>query len=98
MVAIGALTEFNRRGVKIPEDISIVGFSNWFMSSVISPTLTTINQPGYEMGKNAFKLLYKEIKDRKKNKPINYKNLILDTELVIRESTKTSIKKVISEI
>ncbi|MEY8868622.1 LacI family DNA-binding transcriptional regulator [Meridianimaribacter flavus] len=89
MVAIGALTEFNRSGVKIPEDISIVGFSNWFMSSVISPTLTTINQPGYEMGKNAFKLLYKEIKDRKKNKPINYKNLILDTELVIRESTKT---------
>lgn len=89
MVAIGALTEFNRSGVKIPEDISIVGFSNWFMSSVISPTLTTINQPGYEMGKNAFKLLYNEIKDRKKNKPINYKNLILDTELVIRESTKT---------
>ena len=50
LVAIGAITEFNKRGVKVPEDISIVGFSNWFMSSVISPKLTTINQPGYLMG------------------------------------------------
>ncbi len=32
------------------------------MASVISPPLTTINQPGFEMGKKAFKLLYKEIK------------------------------------
>ena len=46
LVAIGAMTEFSKQGVKIPEDINIVGFSNWFMASVISPSLTTINQPG----------------------------------------------------
>ena len=88
LVAIGAITEFNKQGIKIPEDISIVGFSNWFMSSVISPTLTTINQPGYQMGKTAFKQLYKEIKQMKKNKKVVYKEIVLKTDLVKRESTK----------
>ncbi|MBC3846119.1 LacI family DNA-binding transcriptional regulator [Winogradskyella echinorum] len=88
MVAIGAITEFNKLGIKIPEDISVVGFSNWFMSSVISPTLTTINQPGYEMGKEAFKLLYKEIKNRKQNSPIKLKTIELETKLIKRGSTK----------
>ena len=92
LVAIGALTEFNKQGVKVPEDISIVGFSNWFMSSVISPTLTTINQPGYDMGKAAFKQLYKEMKAIKKNKPVVYKEIILETALVKRESTKELVK------
>ena len=89
LVAIGAMTEFNKQGIKVPEDIAIVGFSNWFMSSVISPTLTTIDQPGYLMGKTAFKQLYKEIKQRKNNKPMQFKEIILETNLVKRESTKT---------
>ena len=89
LVAIGAMTEIIKNGIKVPEDISIVGFSNWFMSSVISPSLTTINQPGFEMGKKAFKLLYKEIKDIKKNKAITYKDVVLDTDLIIRNSTKS---------
>ena len=88
LVAIGAMTEFQQMGVKIPEDISIVGFSNWFMSSVISPSLTTINQPGIEMGKAAFKLLFKEIRKKKENRPIVYKEITLETGLVKRESTK----------
>lgn len=92
LVAIGAMTEFNKQGVKVPEDISIVGFSNWFMSSVISTTLTTIDQPGYEMGRAAFKQLYKEMKQLKKNKPVVYKEIVLETTLVKRESTKEIVK------
>ncbi|WP_435414329.1 LacI family DNA-binding transcriptional regulator [Polaribacter aestuariivivens] len=88
LVAIGAMTEFSKQGVKIPEDINIVGFSNWFMASVISPSLTTINQPGLEMGKNAFKLLYKEIKEKKKNSDFTFKELILETDLILRDSTR----------
>ncbi|WNH14323.1 LacI family DNA-binding transcriptional regulator [Thalassobellus suaedae] len=88
LVAIGALNEFNKQGIKIPEEISIVGFSNWFMSSVISPTLTTIDQPGYQMGKTAFKQLYKEIKAIKNKKPKTPKTITLETALVKRESTK----------
>jgi LacI family transcriptional regulator len=88
LVAIGAITEFNKQGIKVPEQINVIGFSNWFMASVISPSLTTVNQPGFEMGKKAFKILYKQIKDRKNNKSISYNEVILNTELVIRDSTK----------
>ncbi|OIQ16669.1 LacI family DNA-binding transcriptional regulator [Lacinutrix sp. MedPE-SW] len=88
MVAIGAITEFNKRGVKVPEDISVVGFSNWFMSSAITPSLTTIDQPGFKMGKMAFKQLYKELKANKNNKVIHPKIIELETSLVKRNSTK----------
>lgn len=91
LVAIGALTEFIRQGIKIPEQISIVGFSNWFMSSLISPSLTTINQPGFEMGKIAFKQLFKEIKKLKKEKKITPKTITLNTELIQRDSSKTNL-------
>ena len=88
LVAIGAIAEFNKQRVKVPEQINVIGFSNWFMSSVISPSLTTVNQPGFEMGKKAFKLLYKEIKNKKNKKPIKYEDIVLKTNLVVRESTK----------
>jgi LacI family transcriptional regulator, galactose operon repressor len=91
LVAIGALTEFYQQGIIVPDNIAVVGFSNWFMSSVISPTLSTINQPGFDMGKTAFKLLYKEIKQRKKKEPVTFKTVELPTELVIRESSSKSI-------
>lgn len=87
LVAIGALAEFNRQGIKVPEQISLVGFSNWFMSSVISPSLTTINQPGFEMGKTAFKQLFKEINGLKKEKKKAPKTITLKTELIQRDSS-----------
>jgi LacI family transcriptional regulator len=86
MVAIGALKYFNDNNIRIPDDIAIIGFSNWFMSSVITPSLTTVDQPGYEMGKKSFKLLYKEIKH--KGKKIPYKTVEMETRLIIRNSTK----------
>ncbi|AIZ42007.1 LacI family DNA-binding transcriptional regulator [Cellulophaga baltica] len=93
LVAIGALTAFQEKGIAVPNDIAVVGFSNWFMSSVISPSLTTINQPGFLMGKTAFKQLYKEIKNHKKNKPIELKEIILQTDLILRESTQVFKKE-----
>ena len=89
LVAIGAMTGFKELGLHIPRDISIVGFSNWFMSSAITPSLTTINQPGYKMGKVAFKRLYKELKKQKNNIEIIPKTIELETTLIVRESTKT---------
>ena len=62
LVAIGAISVFNEMGVKVPDDISIMGFSNWFIASAITPSLSTVDQPGYEMGKKTFKTLLKEMK------------------------------------
>ncbi|WP_090124141.1 LacI family DNA-binding transcriptional regulator [Lutibacter oricola] len=88
LVAIGAITYFNEANIKIPEQISIIGFSNWFMASVISPSLSTVDQPGNEMGKTALKLLLKEIKATKKGKKIEYKTIVLPTDVICRNSTK----------
>lgn len=87
LVAIGAISELNEQNIKIPEEISIIGFSNWFMSSVISPSLSTIDQPGFEMGKNACKLLLKQIKNEKKNQVFENKIVELKTKLILRNST-----------
>lgn len=87
LVAIGAIAYFNEVKVEIPEQISIIGFSNWFMSSVITPSLSTINQPGFDMGKKALKLLLKEIKAQKKGEKFNHKTIILPTKVIERKST-----------
>ena len=89
LIAIGAINEFRKQGVRIPEDISIVGFSNWFMSSVTSPSLTTINQPGFEMGQKTFHQFHAEIKAIKDKNPIPPRTITLETDLVKRESTKS---------
>jgi LacI family transcriptional regulator len=87
LVGIGLVAYFNEVGVKIPEQIAIIGFSNWFMSSVISPSLSTIDQPGFEMGKIALKLLHKEIKAHKKGKEFKSKTIVLPTHVIKRNST-----------
>ena len=87
LVAIGALTEFRNQGINVPEDLKVVGFSNWFMSSVISPSLTTIDQPGFQMGETAFDQLFVEIETLKKGKDPVFKTIELETELIEREST-----------
>jgi len=87
LVGIGVVAYFNEVGIKIPEQIAIIGFSNWFMSSVISPSLSTIDQPGFEMGKSALKLLLKEIKAHKKGKEFKFKTIILPTHVIKRNST-----------
>ncbi|SCY37878.1 transcriptional regulator, LacI family [Nonlabens sp. Hel1_33_55] len=89
MVAIGAITRLREIGIKVPEQISIVGFSNWFMSSAISPSLTTIDQPGFEMGKEAFKRLHKEMQAMKSKTQLTPKIKVLETALIKRESTRS---------
>jgi len=44
LAAIGAINYLNEKQIKIPEDIAVFGFSNWFMSSVITPTLSSVDQ------------------------------------------------------
>ena len=57
------------------------------MSSVVSPSISTVNQPAEEMGKKAVKILLNEIKNKKKKIAFDYATIVLPTELVIRESS-----------
>ncbi len=87
LVAIGALSCFNEHNIKIPEKIAVIGFSNWFMSEVISPKLSTIEQHGFKMGSESFLLLKEEIEFMKKNEGRLLKTVTLETNLICREST-----------
>lgn len=87
-VAIGAHIAVRKHGLKIPEQISIMGFTNDAVSEIIEPSITTMGQPSFEMGKIAAKQLIYQI--RNKNAPTE--QLILKTNLIIRNSTKAKIK------
>ena len=89
LVATGVLTKLKERSIHIPNKVSVIGFSNWFLSKITSPTLSTIDQPGYEMGLKAFDLLHKEINQIKKGLPVNYEVVEISTKVVPRNSTKT---------
>ncbi|MCF7560474.1 LacI family transcriptional regulator [Sabulilitoribacter multivorans] len=86
LLAIGAINYFNENNIKIPERIAVFGFSNWFMSSVISPSLSSIEQNGTKMGEKSAQILFQEIESKHKQKPIEFQKVIIDTELIIRKS------------
>ncbi|QCJ44735.1 LacI family transcriptional regulator [Bacillus sp. S3] len=81
-VAIGALKAVQDAGLRVPEDIAIVGFDDIDMARYTNPGLTTIHQPRYEIGKRAMDLLLKKIKKEKIDRP----HIILEDQLMIRQS------------
>ena len=87
LLATGALVRLQELGLSIPEDISIIGFSNWFLTKITTPRLSTVNQPGYEMGEAAFKMLLEEIDDHKNNRNVIYETVEIPTKVIIRDST-----------
>lgn len=87
LVAVGVLTYFNEKKINVPKDIAVIGFSNWFMSKVITPKLSSIDQPSFEMGVVSFNLLLEEMQCRKEELPFIPKIIELKTQLVARESS-----------
>jgi LacI family transcriptional regulator/LacI family repressor for deo operon, udp, cdd, tsx, nupC, and nupG len=83
--AIEAIQIIKERGLKIPDDIAVVGFSNDQLSALIEPSLTTVSQPVHDMGATAADMLLHLINtDISEWKPITK---TLDTALIIRKST-----------
>jgi alanine racemase len=81
LLAIGALKEINTNGLHVPNDIAVVGFDKIDFSNMTNPTLTTIAQPMYKLGTTSAKMLIDKIKGKE------VESILLDHELVIREST-----------
>jgi LacI family transcriptional regulator len=65
MMALGAIRAIREAGLRIPEDMSVVGFDNLEMSDLIDPPLTTINQPKYDLGVAATEVLVRQIRGGK---------------------------------
>jgi LacI family transcriptional regulator len=85
-LAIASYEVCNEINLNIPQDIKIISFSNLQTASLLNPSLTTITQPAYEIGREAASILFKLIED-KDNCNI-YNNTILESTLMIRNSTK----------
>lgn len=88
MVAVGALSALREKNIDVPGDVSVMGFDNISISSDLSPSLTTMAQPIYEIGYQAAKRLI----DCIENKNCDYGNICLQAKLVVRESTKNFIR------
>lgn len=82
LMAIGCISSATERGLRIPEDLSVVGFDDVKLASFTNPPLTTIAQPKREIGSLAVKMLIARIADI--NAPIQTEQL--DTKLIVRRS------------
>jgi len=84
-LATGAIRAINDFGLKVPEDISVIGFDDIPLAKRFIPSITTVSQPIFEMGKAATDMIIKMLKDECKRETIE--DVILDYHLVTREST-----------
>lgn len=83
-IGVGAVRAAISQGMRIPEDIAVIGFDNSFAGSLISPSLSTINVPSFAMGTLAMEQLHKEIEAENYIEP---RVIELPARLVIRQST-----------
>ncbi len=84
--AVAIINAAKRLGISVPDELSIVGFDNVDLSTISTPSITTIEQPSYQLGFQACSLLLEKINDN----DVATKHIFLDTELIVRDSTKLS--------
>lgn len=81
-IAVGVIEALKDLEIKIPEEISVIGFDNILISQYSSPLLTTVKQPKEKMGATAMNLLLDIIEGKK----IKDRNIVLPTKLIVRRS------------
>jgi len=86
MTAIGAMQTILKRGYKIPADISIVGFSDGYLSGITDPNLSSVDQHGYEMGTTAAEMLFHRILSSEEEYIPEVK--VLKADLIVRGSSE----------
>ena len=82
-MAFGVLRELRDQGVRVPEDVSVTGFDNIKLAEFCSPALTTVHIPREQIGQTIFENL---VPDSKKEQ-LPGREILIDPELVVREST-----------
>jgi len=83
-VAVGLYTRFKEAGVRIPDDVALVGFSDTPVAGLLDPALTTVHQPAFEMGRTAVSLLLRQFDEGADFVP---ETVVLETELRVRGSS-----------
>ncbi len=86
MAALAAIKAAHKYGKNVPVDFGVVGFSNWQFTAFTSPSISTVEQPGFEMGQHAAELLIKQIESE--DEEVKPESIVLPTSFIFRESTK----------
>jgi LacI family transcriptional regulator len=86
--AVTAIKTATRLGKKVPEDISIIGFTDGIISKYSSPSITTVGQNGVKMGEKAAIMLIEKLEIVEEDYEEQYKTEVIETELIERESTR----------
>ena len=84
--ALSALEYCRQNNLKVPDDVALIGFSDEPFSAVVTPSLSTVKQPGYLMGFQSAKKIIHRIENL--NTIIPFEQIILPTQLIIRESSQ----------
>lgn len=84
--ALGALQILQSKNISVPKDIALVGFTNESFSSLVSPSISSIEQHSEKIGELAANAFLKRIANP--NKKVTLNKMILDAELIIRDSSK----------
>jgi len=83
LMAIGVMRALNSAGIEVPKQVSVTGYDDSYVAELVTPKLTTVSQPVYQMGCAAAEMIIKIIREEK----IDYKKVVFEPSLVIREST-----------
>jgi LacI family transcriptional regulator len=84
--ALSVIIFLKENGLNVPEDVAIVGFSNEPFSEMVTPSISTVKQPGFLMGQKAAQLIIQQILFDHEN-PV-FKTIVMPTELIIRDSSR----------
>ena len=85
--AVTAIKTATRLGKKVPNDLSIIGFTDGIISKYSSPSITTVGQNGVKMGEKAAVMLIEKLEIEEEDYEEQYKTEVIETELIEREST-----------
>lgn len=83
LMAIGAIRAAEEAGLRVPEDLAVVGFDDIMLATLVRPALSTIRQPTYEMGASAVDLLLDRITGQRERGP---RTVAFEPELIVRQS------------
>lgn len=87
LFAVTAIKLANKLGKSVPNDFSVIGFTNGIISQFSTPSITTVSQNGIKMGRKAAKMLINRLEKEEEDEL--YTTELIETELVLRESTTT---------
>lgn len=97
LVAIGVIQGAKESGLRIPEDISVIGFDNTMLGEIVDPPLTSVSQPIADMGKRTVDLIIEKIESKQKKVPtVENERILFNPTMVLRDSTLAMLDDKIS--